>query len=177
MTQTSCPLCSLASTRQSRLFLLLSSSYGTCNLHHQSRACQNLWASRNTSRSCRTTRFLRQGSCTNNSNSSCSLFGYLLLKIVAYLLADTLEDSFRHRTFDLLLKAYISLPLPLASTYLGMSGPQIIAGNSYTFFYVWHVSITPSGWEEHLVLWSFHTDSVAQSEIECTWSDWAIIFQ
>lgn len=36
-------------------------------------------------------------------------------------------DSFRHRTFDLLSKAYTSLPLPLASTYLGMPGPQIIA--------------------------------------------------
>jgi len=36
-------------------------------------------------------------------------------------------DSFRLRTFDLLSKAYTSLSLPLASTYLGMSGPQIIA--------------------------------------------------
>jgi len=35
-------------------------------------------------------------------------------------------DSFRLRTFDLLSKAYTSLSLSLASTYLGLSGPQII---------------------------------------------------
>ena len=54
--------------------------------------------------------------------------------IAAYPLADILKDSFRLRTFDLLSKAYTSLSLSLASTYLGMPGPQIIAGNWPCFF-------------------------------------------
>jgi COP9 signalosome complex subunit 8 len=49
--------------------------------------------------------------------------------IVAYLLPNISKDSFRFRTFDLLSKAYTSLSLSLASAYLGMPGPQIIAGN------------------------------------------------
>jgi hypothetical protein len=49
--------------------------------------------------------------------------------IVTYLLADNPKDSFRLRTFALLSKAYTSLSLSLASTYLGIPGPQIIAGN------------------------------------------------
>ncbi|TFK42460.1 COP9 signalosome [Crucibulum laeve] len=36
-------------------------------------------------------------------------------------------DSFRERTFNLLSKAYVSLPLSLASTYLGLPVEQIIA--------------------------------------------------
>lgn len=54
--------------------------------------------------------------------------------IDAHLLADISKDSFRLRTFDLLSKAYTSLSLSLASTYLGMPGPQIVAGNWPSFF-------------------------------------------
>jgi hypothetical protein len=59
----------------------------------------------------------------------------------------------------------------------GCLGQKLLLVTSCTFFCVWFFSIIRSGWEERLVLWSFHTDPVAQSEIEYAWSDWAIILQ
>ncbi|KAJ7074097.1 hypothetical protein C8F01DRAFT_8182 [Mycena amicta] len=35
-------------------------------------------------------------------------------------------DAFRTRTFHLLQKAYTSLPLPLAQTYLGLSAEEVL---------------------------------------------------
>ncbi|KAF8205736.1 COP9 signalosome, partial [Mycena galopus ATCC 62051] len=51
-----------------------------------------------------------------------SLGALLGLMVPAFL------DTFRERTFNLLQKAYTSLPLPLAETYLGLPANEVLAG-------------------------------------------------
>ncbi|KAJ7633007.1 COP9 signalosome [Roridomyces roridus] len=43
------------------------------------------------------------------------------------LMISTFLDAFRSRTFDLLVKAYTSLPLALAQTYLGLPADEVLA--------------------------------------------------
>jgi COP9 signalosome complex subunit 8 len=47
--------------------------------------------------------------------------------------AEPTEESFRQRTFELLSKAYTSLPSSLACTYLGLRPEQTINGKSLLF--------------------------------------------
>ena len=56
----------------------------------------------------------------------------------------------------------------------GCLGRKLLPVTGHTSFCIWHFSIIHSGWEKCMDVWSFHTNSVAQNEIKCAWSDWAI---
>ncbi|RPD66449.1 hypothetical protein L227DRAFT_649170 [Lentinus tigrinus ALCF2SS1-6] len=65
-----------------------------------------------------------------------SFSGELLGPILAGMVT-AFVDAFRKKTFNLLARAYTSIPLPLAQTYLGWTAEQVV-----------NVAV-PAGWEFH----------------------------
>ena len=49
----------------------------------------------------------------------------------------------------------------------GCLSRKLLPVTGHTFFYIWHFSITLSGWEKCMDVWCFHADTNAQNEIEC----------